>query len=102
MLSIQANLKPLQPENVTTENKHIYILVRTSTDKGLEMANKAQDMIEVNAEASNQYIGPGFDQQQLGFAKKMLAAAVPAGLVQAKTSNADNLKPGTVLLKSGY
>ena len=39
--------------------------------------------------------------EQLGQAKKILAGAVPAGLVKAKTAYAHEIKPNTILLKDG-
>ena len=74
-------------------------MVRTSTDKGLALANKAQDLVSVVANSNTPYTGPGFDLEQLTFAKKFLASAVPAGLVKAKTAYSDNVIPGTTLLK---
>ncbi len=93
--------RTINPEDISTTDKHVYTLMRTSTDAGLEVANKAQDLVKVIAAASTPYVGPGYDEEQLAQGKRFLAAAVPVGLVKAKTAYANELIPGTVLLKDG-
>jgi hypothetical protein len=87
------------PDDISTSDKHIYVMMRTSTDRGLEVANQAQDLVKIDAQSNEPYIGPGFDQAQLAQAKRVLAGAVPAGLVKARTAQADELVPDTVMLK---
>jgi hypothetical protein len=91
----------VNPGDLSTTDKHLYALMRTSTDAGLEVANRAQDLVSVKAVANTDYVGPGYDEAQLAQGKRFLAAAVPAGLVKAKTAYANEVIPGTVLLKDG-
>ncbi len=91
----------VKPGDISTTDKHVYALMRTSTDAGLDVANKAQDLVSVKAVANTPYVGPGYDEDQLAQGKRFLAAAVPVGLVKAKTAYGNELIPGTVLLKDG-
>lgn len=91
--------RTIGPEEVSTSGKHVYIMMRTSTDRGLEVANNAQGLVKIEAKSSTPYTGPGFDQAQLEHAKRVLAGAVPAGLVKAKTAYADEVIPDSVMLK---
>jgi hypothetical protein len=91
----------VKPGDISTTDKHVYMLMRISTDEGLEVANKAQDSVRVKADVNTPYVGPGYDEEQLAQAKRVLASAVPAGLVKAKTAYANELMPGTVILKDG-
>ena len=93
--------KTFGPEKISTVGKHIYAMMRTSTDRGLEAARKAQDGVIIETKSDANFKGQGFSEKQLAEAKRMLAAAVPAGLVKAKTAYSEELKPGTVLLKDG-
>ena len=91
--------KQVKPEDISTTDKHVYAMMRTSTDRGLEAANNAQDLVEMKTNSSEPYVGPGYDETQLGQAKRILAGAVPAGLVKARTAHADEIVPNTALLK---
>ena len=91
--------RAIAPDQISTSDKHVYAMMRTSTDRGLPVANKAQDLVKINAKSSKPYIGPGYDQAQLAQAKRVLAGAVPAGLVQARTAYVDEMIPDTVVLK---
>jgi uncharacterized membrane protein len=86
-------------DQVSTEDKHIYAMMRTSTDKGLEIANAAQDAVKMDAKSAKDYVGPGYDREQLEEAKRILAGGIV--LVKNFTAYADELVPGTVLLKDG-
>ncbi len=86
-------------DDVSTENKHIYVLLRTSVDQGVEAANKAQDLVKVTAGSAKPYVGPGYDQEQLKFAKQFLAPAANVGLVTPYTAYSKDLIPGTVLVE---
>lgn len=90
----------IKPTDISTTDKHVYALMRTSTDAGLKVANKAQDSVKIKVNASTEYVGPGYDHEQLTQTKRVLASAVPAGLVKAKTAYANELVSGTVLLKN--
>jgi uncharacterized membrane protein len=91
--------RELTADQVSTEDKHIYAMMRTSTDKGLEAANAAQDAVVMEPKAANDYAGPGYDQAQLEEAKRILAGGIV--LVKNQTAYADELIPGTVLMKDG-
>jgi len=86
-------------DEVSTEDKHIYAMMRTSTDKGVEAANAAQDAVKMEPKSATEYVGPGYDQVQLEEAKRILAGGIV--LVKNFTAYADELVPGTVLLKDG-
>jgi uncharacterized membrane protein len=86
-------------DDVSTEDKHIYAMMRTSTDKGVEAANAAQDAVTMDAKSAKAYVGPGYDQRQLAEAKRILASGIV--LVKNQTAYAHELIPGTVLLKDG-
>jgi uncharacterized membrane protein len=86
-------------DQVSTEDKHVYAMMRTSTDKGVKVANAAQDAVKMEAKSANDYVGPGYDQAQLAEAKRILAGGIV--LVKNQTAYADELVPGTVLLKDG-
>ncbi len=90
--------RKIQPEDISTNEKHIYILMRTSTDKGLEIANKAQDNVKVLTNSNTPYVGPGYNQEQLKEAKRILAGT--ASIVKAKTAYSNELIPNTTMLKS--
>ena len=92
--------KEISPDQISTTDKHIYAMMRTSTDRGIDVANKVQDMVKVIANSNKPYIGPGYDEKQLGQAKRILAGAVPAGLVKARTAYADEVVPDTTILKN--
>ncbi len=89
----------ISPDNLSTTDKHIYALMRTSTDKGNEIANQAQDLVKIITNSNTPYVGPGYDEKQLQQAKRVLAGA--ASIVKAKTAYANELIPGTVILKEG-
>jgi uncharacterized membrane protein len=84
---------------VSTEDKHIYAMMRTSTDKGIEAANAAQDAVTMEPRSATEYVGPSYDAAQLEEAKRILADGIV--LVRNHTAYADELVPGTVLLKDG-
>jgi uncharacterized membrane protein len=86
-------------DEVSTEDKHIYAMMRTSTDKGVKAANAAQDAVKMEPKSATEYVGPGYDQEQLAEAKRMLAGGIV--LVKNQTAYAKELIPGTVLLKDG-
>jgi uncharacterized membrane protein len=86
-------------DEVSTEDKHIYAMMRTSTDQGVEAANAAQDTVVMEPKSATDYVGPGYDQMQLEEAKRILAGGIV--LVKNFTAYADDLVPGTVLLKDG-
>ena len=89
----------ISPDQISTTDKHVYSMMRTSTDQGIKVANKAQDLVKVEAGSNKAFVGAGYDEMQLGQAKRVLAGAVPAGLVKARTANADELIPDTTILK---
>lgn len=89
----------ISPDDISTTDKHIYTLMRTSTDKGVKIANQAQDLVKIIANSNTPYVGPGYDEKQLQQAKRVLAGA--ASIVKAKTAYANELIPGTVMLKKG-
>ncbi len=89
----------ISADDVSTENKHIYVLLRTSVDQGVEAANEAQDLVKVTAGSAKPYVGPGYDQQQLAFAKQFLAPTANVGLVLPYTAYSDELIAGTTLIK---
>lgn len=89
----------ISPNQISTTDKHIYSMMRTSTDRGISVANKAQDMVKVQANSDITFVGAGYNQTQLGQAKRVLSGAVPAGLVKARTAYADELIPDTTILK---
>ena len=89
--------KKIAPEDIGTDEKHIYILMRTSTDKGLEIANNAQDNVKIITNSNTPYVGPGYDQNQLKEAKRILAGT--ASIVKAKTAYSNELIPNTTMLK---
>ena len=89
--------KKIAPEDIGTDEKHIYVLMRTSTDKGLDIANKAQDDVRIIAKANTPYVGPGYNQDQLKEAKRILAGT--ASIVKAKTASSKELIPNTTMLK---
>jgi hypothetical protein len=86
-------------DQVSTEDKHIFAMMRTSTDKGVEAANAAQDAVTMKPRSATKYAGPGYDQAQLAEAKRILAGGIV--LVKNQTAYADELTPGTVLIKDG-
>jgi hypothetical protein len=86
-------------DEVSTEDKHIYAMMRTSTDKGVEAANAAQDAVKMEPKSATEYVGPGYDQVALEEAKRILADGIV--LVKNFTAYANELVPGTVLLKDG-
>ena len=92
--------KEISPDQISTKDKHVYAMMRTSTDQGVETANKAQDLVKVKANSNEPFVGPGYNKEQLEQAKRILAGAVPAGLVKARTANADEVIPGTTILKN--
>ena len=89
----------ITPDQISTSDKHVYAMMRTSTDRGLDIANKAQDLVKMEAASSRPYVGPGYDMVQLEQAKRVLAGAVPAGLVKARTAYAEEMVPDTAILK---
>jgi hypothetical protein len=91
--------REVTPDQVSTEDKHIYAMMRTSTDKGIEAANAAQDAVKMEPKSATDYVGPGYDQGQLEEAKRILASGIV--LVKNFTAYANELVPGTVLLKDG-
>ena len=91
--------KEISPEQISTTDKHVYTMMRTSADRGIEIANKAQDMVKVKANSDKPFIGEGYDEGQLKQAKRILAGAVPAGLVKARTAYVDEIVPDSIMLK---
>lgn len=91
--------RKISPDQISTSDKHVYSMMRTSTDRGIQVANKAQDMVKVKANSNKEFVGAGYDEVQLGQAKRVLAGAVPAGLVKARTAYADELVSDTTILK---
>ena len=91
--------REVTPDQVSTEDKHIYAMMRTSTDKGIDAANAAQDAVKMEPKSATDYVGPGYDQGQLEEAKRILASGIV--LVKNFTAYANELVPGTVLLKDG-
>ena len=89
----------IKPQDIGTTDKHIYAMMRTSTDKGIEVANKAQDLVKIKADSNTDYVGPGYDEKQLKQAKRVLAGT--AGIVKAKTAYSSELVPDTVMIKDG-
>ena len=91
--------REVTPDEVSTEDKHIYAMMRTSTDKGVEAANAAQDAVKMEPKSATEYVGPGYDQVALEEAKRILAGGIV--LVKNFTAYANELVPGSVLLKDG-
>ncbi|PCH96976.1 MAG: hypothetical protein COB83_03590 [Gammaproteobacteria bacterium] len=91
--------RKISPNQISTTDKHVYSMMRTSTDRGIKIANKAQDMVKVKANSDTAFVGAGYNEAQLRQAKRVLAGAVPAGLVKARTAYADELVPDTIILK---
>lgn len=91
--------RKVKAEDVSTEDKHIFVMMRTSTDKGVEAANAAQDAVTMEAVSATEYIGPGYDQEQLEEAKRILAPGI--ALVKGRTAYTSELVPGTVTIKNG-
>lgn len=89
----------ISPDDISTDVKHVYIFLRTSTDQGLEIANRAQDDVKITAKSNTPFIGPGYNQEQLKEAKRILAGAAP--FVKAKTAYSTELVPNSVMLKDG-
>jgi hypothetical protein len=85
--------------DVSTLDKHIYAMMRTSTDQGLEIANAAQNNVRMETNSNKDYVGPGYDQVQLKQAKRVLAGT--ASIVKAKTAYTNELVPETVTIKNG-
>ena len=42
-------VKKVTPDQISTASKHIYAMMRTSTDRGIDIANKAQDLVKIEA-----------------------------------------------------
>lgn len=89
----------VSPDDISTTDKHIYAMMRTSTDKGVEVANQAQDQVKIVVNSGTPYNGPGYDEVQLVQTKRVLAGV--AGIVKAKTAYSYELEPDTVMLKDG-
>lgn len=86
-------------EDVSTKDKHIFAMMRTSTDKGVQAANAAQDAVTMEAVSATEYVGPGYNQEQLEEAKRFLASGI--ALVKGRTAYTNELVPGTVTIKDG-
>jgi len=91
--------KTITAADVSTSDKHIYAMMRTSTDQGLEVANAAQNDVVMEASSNTDYVGPGYDHMQLKQAKRVLAGT--ASIVKAKTAYTNELIPDTVTIKDG-
>ncbi len=89
----------INPKDISTTDKHIYAMMRTSTDQGNDVANKAQDLVQIKANSNTEYVGPGYDENQLKQAKRVLAGT--ASIVKAKTAYSSELEPDTVKIKNG-
>lgn len=77
----------ITPDMVTTQDKHIYLLMRTSVDNGLDAAHMAQDAVIVKATSATPYQDANYDESQLQFAKRFMAGIIKLDLLKAQTAS---------------
>lgn len=77
----------ITPDMITTEDKHVYMLMRTSVDNGLEAAHKSQDSVVVTADSDTPYQDAKYDEEQLKFAKRFMAGINKLDLLKGQTAS---------------
>ncbi len=77
----------ITPDMITTEDKHVYMLMRTSVDNGLEAAHKSQDAVVVKADSDMPYQDAKYDEEELKFAKRFMAGVFKLDIIKTQTAS---------------
>jgi hypothetical protein len=77
----------ITPDMITTEDKHVYMLMRTSVANGLEAAHKSQDSVVVTADSDTPYQDAKYSEEQLKFAKRFMAGINILDLLKGQTAS---------------